>query len=66
MARPATGNVKVNLYFDEKILKALRHIGAARGITYSELVREAVRRYVLAEGGKVVLEAAEMKRLVPQ
>lgn len=64
MTRPSTGKVKVNIYFDERILEALRRIGEARGITYSELIREAVRQYVSKECGKVVQEAVDIRRLV--
>jgi len=66
MTRPSTGKKKVNIFMDEKILEALRRIGAARGVTYSELVREACRRYVFEEGGKVVKEAVEYNKLVPR
>lgn len=66
MTRPSTGKTRVNIYFDDRILEALRRIGEARGITYSELIRDACRRYVFAEGGKVVQENVEYKRLVPK
>jgi metal-responsive CopG/Arc/MetJ family transcriptional regulator len=66
MTRPSTGKKKVNIYFDERMLEALRRIGDARGVTYSELIREAVRKYVFAESGKVVQEAVEYKKLVPR
>lgn len=66
MTRPSTGKVKINIYFDERMLEAMRRIGEARGVTYSELIREAVRRYVSAECGKVVQEATDMRRLVPR
>lgn len=66
MPRPSTGKVKINIYFDERMLEALRRIGAARGVTYSELIREATRRYVNEEGGKVVQESVQYKQLVPR
>jgi hypothetical protein len=66
MTRPSTGKRKVNIYFDERMIEILRRIGETRGVTYSELIREACRRYVYEEGGKVVQEAAEYKRLVPR
>ncbi|MFI5397584.1 MAG: ribbon-helix-helix protein, CopG family [Candidatus Binatia bacterium] len=65
MSRPSTGKVKINVWFDERMMEALRRIGEARGVTYSELIREACRKYVFVEGGKVVQEAVEYKRLVP-
>lgn len=66
MTRPSTGKKKVNIYFDERMLEALRRIGEARGVTYSELIREACRKYVFGESGKVVQEAVEYKKLVPR
>jgi len=63
MSRPSTGKVKVNTFMDAKILEALRIIGHARGVTYSELIREACRRFVMQEGGKVVAEKMEYNRL---
>jgi metal-responsive CopG/Arc/MetJ family transcriptional regulator len=62
MPRIATGKVKVNIYLDEKVFEAMRRIGRARGITHSELIRDACRRYVLTEGGKVVQELVAMKQ----
>jgi metal-responsive CopG/Arc/MetJ family transcriptional regulator len=64
MSRPSTGKHKVNIFMDDKILEALRRIGEARGVTYSELIREACRQYVFKEGGKVVQEAVEYRKLV--
>ncbi len=66
MTRPSTGKVKVNIYMDERTVEAMRRIGAVRGVTHSELIREACRRYVNDEIGKVVQEAVEYKRLVPK
>lgn len=66
MGRPSTGKTKVNIYLDDNMLEAVRRIGAARGVTYSECIREACRRYVHAEAGKVIQEAVEYKKLVPR
>lgn len=66
MTRPSTGKSKINIYMDDRILEGLRRIGEQRGITYSELIRDACRKYVFAEGGKVVQEAVEYKKLVPR
>ena len=62
--RIPTGKVKISIYFDERILEGMRRIGEARGVTYSELIRLACRNYVIAEGGKVVQELTEVKRLI--
>jgi len=66
MTRPSTGKTKVNIYFDDRMLEALRRIGEARGITYSELIREACRKFVFDESGKVVQEVVEYRKLVPR
>lgn len=66
MPRPSTGKTKINIYFDERMLEALRRIGSARGITYSELIREACRKYVYEESGKVIQEVVQYKQLVPR
>lgn len=66
MPRPSTGKSKINIYFDDRMLEALRRIGEARGVTYSELIREACRKYVFSESGKVVQEVVEYKKLVPR
>jgi hypothetical protein len=64
MTRAGSGKTKVNTYFDDRILEGLRVIAAARGTTYSELIRVACREFVLKEGGKVVQESVELKKLV--
>lgn len=66
MTRPSTGKKKVNFYLDERVVEGLRRIGEARGITVSELIRLACRQYMLAEGGKVVQESMDYKKLVPR
>jgi hypothetical protein len=62
--RIATGKTKISIYFDDRILEALRVIGRARGVTYSELIREACRKFAVVEGGRVVQESHELKRIV--
>lgn len=63
MARTPSGNIKVNVYVDARVLEALRKISAARGTTYSELIREACRLYVLQEGPKVLLTNTAIKEI---
>jgi predicted DNA binding CopG/RHH family protein len=63
------GRTRLNLYFDERVLEALRRIAAARGTTYSELIRQACREYVLANGGRTVQEVqaiTEMNKVPPK
>lgn len=54
MARESRGVVKINIYVNANVFEALRRIAAVRGCSYSELIREACRQYVLSEGPKVV------------
>jgi len=65
VTRLPSGRTKVNTWMDDTTLEALRRIGAVRGVTYSELIRQATREFVLREGGKVVQESLDMKRLLP-
>lgn len=61
MTRAPAGNEKINIYFNSQVLAALRRIALARGTTYSELVREACREFVLKEGQTVVAETKAIK-----
>ena len=47
MAKPRTGMVKSNLFIDPKVQKAIQYIAEKRGTTYSALVREAMRKFVV-------------------
>lgn len=57
------GRERLNLYFDANVLEALRRIAEARGTTYSELIRQACREYVLTQGGRTVQEVQAMKEM---
>lgn len=50
------GRIRINLYFDEVVLEALRRIAEKRGTTYSELMRQIAREWVLTQGGRTVQE----------
>ena len=63
MTRIASGNQKCNVYLDARVIDALRKIAAARQTTYSELVREACRDFVLKEGPEVIKANATIKEL---
>lgn len=63
MTRAPAGNTKINIYFSEQVLEALRAMARKRGTTYSELIREACRVYTLREGPKVVEEAKAIREL---
>ena len=49
MARPKTDNVRINTFMEPKILHALKTLARRRGTTYSQLIRDACRAYVVAE-----------------
>lgn len=61
MTRAPAGNEKINLYFNSQVLQAMKRLALMRGTTYSELVREACREFVLREGPKVVTDTKAIK-----
>jgi len=63
MVRTKNDRVRLNLYFDSRVLEAILRMAEARGTTYSEVIRMACREYVLKHGGDVVKESVTMKEL---
>lgn len=63
MTRASAGNTKINIYFNDAVLAALKRLALARGTTYSELIREASREFVLREGPKVLGETKAVKEM---
>lgn len=63
MTRGSAGNDKINIYFNAQVLAALKRIALARGTTYSELIREACRDFVLKEGPRVMGEVKAVKEM---
>lgn len=63
MTRVSAGNDKINIYFNAQVLAALKRMALARGTTYSELIREACREFVLQEGPKVMGEVRAVKEM---
>ncbi len=49
MARPKTDNVRINTFMEPKILHALKTLAKRRGTTYSQLIRDACRQFVIRE-----------------
>ncbi len=49
MARPKTDNVRINTFMEPKILHALKTLAKRRGTTYSQLIRDASREFVIRE-----------------
>ena len=47
MAKPRSSMVKSNIYIDPKVQKGLRYLAAKRGTSYSQLVREAMRKFLI-------------------
>lgn len=61
MTRAPAGNEKINLYFNSQVLQAMKRLALLRGTTYSELVREACREYVLTKGADILKDTAAIK-----
>ncbi len=49
MAKPRSSMVKSNIYIDPKVQKGLRYLAKKRGTSYSQLVREAMRKFMVEE-----------------
>lgn len=49
MAKPRSGMVKSNLFIDPKVQKGLQYLAKRQGTTYSALVRNAMRTYLIDE-----------------
>ena len=47
MAKPRSSMVKSNIYIDPKVQKGIRYLAAKRGTSYSQLVREAMRTFLI-------------------
>lgn len=47
MPKPKTGMIKSNIYVDPKVRNGLQYIAKRKGTTYSALIREAMREYVV-------------------
>ncbi len=47
MAKPRSGMVKSNLFIDPKVQQGLQFLAKKRGTTYSALVREAMRNFLV-------------------
>lgn len=63
MTRASAGNTKINIYFNDAVLEALKKLARARGTTYSELIREASRDFVLRKGPEMLSEVKTVKEL---
>lgn len=63
MVRTSQDRVKINIYFQARVLEGMRRLADAKGTTYSELIRQACRDYVVKEGGKAITDNLTLKAL---
>lgn len=63
MTRATAGNSKINIYFNDGVLRALKVMARARGTTYSELIRDACRTYVVKNAAEAVATADAIKKV---
>lgn len=64
MARTRVGNrERINFYFDEQVLEALKKLAVLKNTTYSELIRIACREYVVREGQKAINDGTIIKEV---
>lgn len=66
MPRTPQDRVKVNLFLQADVLAAMKKMATIRGTTYSDLVREACRRFVVAEASKLIEEQKQLDAVAPQ
>lgn len=59
MAKPKSGMVKSNLFIDPKVQKGFQFLAGKRGTTYSALVREAMRSFLV----EALMEEKEVAKL---
>lgn len=64
MPRLNQNRVKITLWFQDEVLQAIKAISTARGVTYSELIREACRLYVLSNGPQASNERSVIQRVM--
>lgn len=49
MAKPKSGMVKTNLFIDPKVQNGLQYLAARKGTSFSALVREAMREFLISK-----------------
>ena len=59
MAKPRSGMIKSNLFIDPKVQRGLQFLAEKRGTTYSALVREAMREFLV----EALMEEKEVAKL---
>ena len=64
MVRIEVGNrERVNLYLDRAYLDAMKKLASLRNTTYSELIRTAVRDFIVREAPKAMQEINAIKEV---
>lgn len=64
MSRTPVGKrERINFYFDEQILEAMKKLALLNNTTYSELIRIACREYVVREGQKAIDSGAIIREV---
>lgn len=63
MTRAPAGNAKINIYFNERVLDAMRKLATMKGTTYSQLIRDACHEYVVKKGADILKDSAAIKGL---
>jgi metal-responsive CopG/Arc/MetJ family transcriptional regulator len=64
MSRTSIGQrVRINFYFDQQMLDALRQLATVKNVSYSELIRTACRDYVVREGSLIIQGAHVVKTM---
>lgn len=49
MAKPKSGMIKSNLFIDPKVQKGFQFLAQRQGTSFSALVRQAMREFLIAE-----------------
>ncbi len=64
MTRTRVGDrERINFYFDKQVLEALKKLATLKNTTYSELIRVAVRKYVVEEGTRAIADGIIIKEV---
>jgi hypothetical protein len=64
MARTRVGDrERINFYFDKQVLEALKKLAALKNTTYSELIRVAVRKYIVEEWTRAIADGTIIKEV---
>lgn len=61
MARSSNNREKINFYVSKDVLEALRRLAEKQARPMSELIRDALRVYVLSEAQKISAETKLIK-----